>query len=261
MQVTGLYKGVIFCFIFILSFAQVLYACEKPFDVRTTLPKYEDNLLHLLINTGKSVPDTEYTSIKLDLNRFVDKLTRKRNRYHSEELFLKYVFYKIHNRYLKHYTSHANFRQTMTKGKYDCLTGTALYALVFQALGVEFVIHELPYHVYMTATMGNGKSLLLESTDGLSGYVTDPNEIEALTKKYHEDINATDINYYQYKFKIDAQVQLKELVALVYYNEAIKSYNNQDWSEARSALTIAQQLYPGKRMDTLSSLIRQIAQH
>ena len=242
--------------LFIQGQAAVLH--EK--DTVTEDASIAQDTYQLLMNVNDKAGQEAQEAFLLELEKFVDKLARRQERYRSEERFIKYAFYKIHNRYLKNYSRHTDMLDLLEGGKYDCITGTAFYALIFDALGVDYTIHELPFHVYMTvSTKTSDKQLLLESTDGMTGFVSDPEQIAARLDSYAADAVTADADHYTYSFEIDEEISLTKLAALNYYNEAVVYYNEQRLSEARQYLQKARELYPARRMEALERLIEQVS--
>src|SRR5687767_14329360 len=73
-----------------------------------------------------------------DITKFVGKLEDLRKSDRSDHQFLNRVFTKTHQRFLKHFEQYATFGETMSTGTYNCLTGTALYALLLSHFGYEY---------------------------------------------------------------------------------------------------------------------------
>lgn len=223
-------------------------------------PVISEDIFNLLLSVNGSVTTAEKQAFQEELGEFTRKMVRKMQRYRSEERFIKYAFYKIHNRYLKHYRQHTDLYELFEEGNYDCITATAFYALVFDALDIDYSIRELPYHVYiMVRTRDTGKLLLLESTDNMNGFVENAEDIAARIETYEEALNDPSSDYYRYSFEIDETISLNELAGLNYFNEAIVHYNQQNLADARDLLSVAKDLYPGKRMEALNNLIEQVA--
>ncbi|MEP2026189.1 MAG: hypothetical protein ABJI85_16100, partial [Reichenbachiella sp.] len=104
----------------------------------------------------------------------IDKLKERQSDSKSEAAFLKYVFYTVHRKMLGTYEQYVTFSEIFKKEKkYDCVTGTALYALILDELDVAYEVHETDYHVYLIAK-SEGKEYLFESTDALAGFAWDP---------------------------------------------------------------------------------------
>lgn len=196
----------------------------------------------------------------------VNKLKEKQSSYKSQALFLKHVFYTVHRKMLGEYEQYVTFSEIFKKDKkYDCVTGTALYALILDELGIEYDIHETDYHVYLVAK-AEGKEYLFESTDALAGFAWDPKEIaerRAFVNQESVRINtelamtglASDDEAKQGATYIDNVVNLRQLAGLHYYNQALKQFNNNDYREAYKMIIIAQGIYPTSRIKNASAFM------
>ena len=193
-----------------------------------------------------------------ELNDLVAHLQSKRAKYRSERRFLSYLFYKVHRHYLKRYRSHTTLYELLSQGNYDCVTGSALYALLFDALGISYQIHEFPYHVYLTVTTADQATIMIESTDPQYGFVTDAKEQAARYQHYRQ--RKEEEAYYHYDFTIQETINLLELAGLSYFNEAVEHYNKQELQPARRLLQQARCLYASPRTEAFSTLINSVSQ-
>ena len=75
-----------------------------------------------------------------DFQVFLEKLRSKRNQMKSDPRFFNYLFYKTHRKFLKQYQIHSSVEDLLRHGTYDCVSGTALYALILHHLGIEYEI-------------------------------------------------------------------------------------------------------------------------
>lgn len=196
----------------------------------------------------------------------INKLKEKRASSKSDELFLKHVFYTVHRKMLGEYEQYVTFSEIFKKEKkYDCVTGTALYALILDELGIDFQVHETDYHVYLVAYSGE-KEYLFESTDALAGFAWDPKEIaerRAFVNQESVRINtelamtglASNEDAEQGATYIDNVVNLRQLAGLHYYNQALKRFNTNDHKEAYKMIIIAQGIYPSQRIKNASAFM------
>ena len=83
-----------------------------------------------------------------DILSFLGKLENRRNSTKSDVDFLKVVFGKVHNKFLKHYEDYVSFNDLISRGGYNCLTGTAVYALVLDHFGFDYKVIETNYHIF-----------------------------------------------------------------------------------------------------------------
>jgi hypothetical protein len=189
------------------------------------------------------------------LEQSLSELKKKQPKFKSEQDFLEHVFYKIHKKHLKKYEAYKSFNSLLENGKYGCLTGTALYAVLLYKLGFDYRIVETNYHIYLLATTEEGE-ILMESTDAFNGFVSNPKEIKERIKVSLEE-QVAEVNEYQYTLNIYNQINLTELIGLQYYNQAVNSYNHQNISESLYQLNEAAKYYPSPRIVELLGVINQ----
>ncbi|SMD33940.1 hypothetical protein SAMN04488029_1754 [Reichenbachiella faecimaris] len=194
----------------------------------------------------------------------VDKLRERQASSKSDALFLKYVFYTVHRKMLGEYEQYVTFSEIFKKEKkYDCVTGTALYALILDELGFDYEVHETDYHVYLMAKSG-GKKYLFESTDALAGFAWDAQEIAERTAfvdqesiRINTELGMTGLASNEAAMQgpeyINNIVDMRQLAGLHYYNQALKQFNNNDYRQAYKMIIIAQGIYPSQRIKNASS--------
>ncbi len=218
-------------------------------------------VLPLFLSISPQAHQSAEDNIRKELDAFIAGLKKKQSAYKNDERFLNYMFYKVHRKFLKHYTSYPDFLSLFTKGQYDCVTGTALYAYLLDSLGYDYTIQEKEYHIYLMITpqvaqneQQKTKTFLIESTDPLYGFVSDPSAIQERIQWYESEENSA-IGGFQYNFEINNTINLVELAGLAYYNSAVAHYNRQQFAEAIVQLKKAKFLYESQRMNAFMSLI------
>lgn len=188
---------------------------------------------------------------------FLDRLSEKRSSFRNDQLFLGHVFTKTHQRFLKQFKPYARFDQLLTNGDYNCLTGTALYALVLDHLGFEYAIVETNYHIFLLVESENGK-VLFETTDQLRGFVTGSAEIEKRIETYRQDNPAAADKgkiYYAFNASVYNSIGLENLLGLMHYNLAVEAFNNHNLVAAVDYLEQAAARYESPRMDEFANII------
>jgi len=187
---------------------------------------------------------------------FVQKLEGKKGS-RTDAQFLNQVFLKTHQRFLKNFEEYAAFSETLNKGTYNCLTGTALYALILDQMGYNYQIIETNYHIFLLADTDQGK-ILFEATDPSRGFVSDKAEIEKRISTYRQnELRQTQKGktYYRYNAELYNSVSLDQLLGLLHYNLAIEAYNSHDLKSSISHLDKAIQLYNSPRIEEFSRII------
>ena len=194
--------------------------------------------------------------------RLIHKLERLKSRKKSDYAFLKAVFYKTHTSLLHEYDRLATMDQTLASGKFGCLTGTALYAILLDYFGYEYRIIELPNHVFLHLSV-NDDSFVFESTLPFGGFMKTTAEMEKLLEQpwvnYRRISELSTVGDWFQDFKIVPgnykTIDLNQLAGLQYFNEAAKFYLNKDYKTAMDLALEAYALYPSERNEKIMQLI------
>jgi tetratricopeptide (TPR) repeat protein len=210
--------------------------------------------LPLFLTFSSSDVEKEADKMRESLNNFYAYLDKKR---HGNDLvFLRKIFSEVHRAYLKKYQRYATFDRLIEDGSYDCLTGTAIYAMVLDHYGFACFIHETSLHSYLIVQVKNRK-VLFETTDPLEGFITDLTLIAEREDKYSQEIssdfnNISGLTGYRgsqntVRF-FNEQIGLKDLAGLHYFNQAVIAYNIGNYRAAVRHLEKAYTIYPSKRI-------------
>lgn len=192
-----------------------------------------------------------------ELLAFVDKLSVKKDGFKTDKAFLNYLFTKTHQRFLRNYKEYSSFNELLDKGYYNCLTATALYAILLNHFDVPYRIIETNYHIFLMVETSAG-DVLLETTDPATGFTDSKSEIEKRIHIYRRnEIQKanTSKRYYQFSFDLYNDVNLDEMLGLLYYNQAIKAYNNHQWVNSIACLEKASARYRSPRLEEFSRII------
>lgn len=192
-----------------------------------------------------------------ELALFIEKLDRKQSNFKSTSAFLEHVFTKTHQKFLKNFSEYASFPETLSKGTYNCLTGTAIYALILEHFDIRYKIIETNYHIFLLALTEQGP-VLFETTDPVTGFVTNNEEIEKRIATYKQNsIQATSSakTYYRYTTDIYNSVSLDQVLGLLHYNLSIVAFNSNDLTLAIDHLGKAMELYQSPRIEEFSRII------
>jgi hypothetical protein len=192
-----------------------------------------------------------------NLFRFTEKLEAKRTSFKNEKQFLNHLFIKAHQKFLKDYEEYSGFSEMLSTGKYNCLTGTALYALLLEHFGFKYEIIETNYHIFLLAQTNVGK-ILFEATDPVNGFVDNSKKIESRINTYKQNIiqeTDTEKTYYRYNFDLYNVVDLDQVAGLFHYNLAIVSFNKNDLESSVLHLNEAITRYESPRIQAFSDIL------
>lgn len=214
----------------------------------------QGNELALLLASDSDADLETLKEVTQHLDGIVTKLERKRPRMQEADLVAA-AFQITHRRLLKWYDQSTSFASMFITGKYDCVTGTAVYALLLSRLGISFEIHEFEHHLFLIAHTSSG-DMLIESTDPLGGLVTDAEEI-ARRIAHHATPQQKPGVYRSATFIPQKGIAVKQLAGLLYLNHSIRAFNSYDLPQARTAIQKAAMLYPSERVLEMKTLFFQ----
>ncbi len=172
---------------------------------------------------------------------------------------VKIIYEKVHNSFFDQYQDENHFSDIFKNGKYNCVSATAMYGLIFNELDVPFTIKEKPTHVYIVA-YPKKEQVLVESTDPTGGFIrfTDSNKqtlINQLSKakliSSSEMRNMSVDELFKKYYLIDEDINLKQLVGIQYLNDAIYRMNKEDVEGAYNQAEKACMFYSSDRTSNL----------
>jgi hypothetical protein len=192
-------------------------------------------------------------------NNLIRKIENNSSSTLKPEKQLKFIYRAVQNDLLKKYELYSTFDELYTNGNFNCVTATMLYGIILKYFNIDYDIKETSVHVFLVA-MPETKSILLESTNPLQGYV-----------EYNKYFKSKFVEYLKStKIVIDAEVQtlgvdsifdkyffstrtisLQNLAGLLYYNNGVWSMDNLDYKKALDHLLKSYYLYPSKKSEYL----------
>lgn len=217
----------------------------------------EVSALELMIALDYKAGDEEY--IPMQIEKLYKELDPESLKSKSIKKQIKTVFKKIHESKLKKYVIDADFNQLFERGEYNCVSASALYAQIFNHLGIDYEIRETPTHVYLTADP-EGEKFLIETTLPQGGainfdYKTQKEFVEYLRSSKlisEEEYESTPVSdLFDQHFDTNKAINENQLAALLYYNKGVDKYNLNQYKEASKYLSKAHQIYPSKNIHFL----------
>lgn len=240
-------QNALLLFIFCLPFVASAQG-DKPDFAGKTFGHYVN--LYASTDPSKSVSSDA-------LENFIQKLESKKTSFKKQSDFLQYTFNQTHRKFLKHFKQYCTFTELVHDGTYNCLTATALYALLLNHFQIEHKIIETNYHIFLLAKTNEG-TILLETTDPLNGFISNPSQVEKRLSTYKQNEllkKDSDKTLYAYNFNLYNVVDLDQMLGLMYYNLAIDAYNQHEINSAIEYLDRAIVYYHSPRIDEFSMII------
>lgn len=192
------------------------------------------------------------------LQSFLEREQQRYSKSKNKEYYLYRLFYKVHNRFLVSYQEMTHFHELLDRGQYDCLTGTILFGIILDELGIDYYVRESKYHMYLLVA-AEGKDYIFEVTDPFNGFVADPVEIARREDQFKEyDPTKPDTNeaFYEFKTRVFNQVGMPQLKGLYYYNLAVESFNLRQFHNSNFYMQQGLEYYRSNRMHEFYSLVK-----
>lgn len=213
----------------------------------------DENATHLerLMAMGAGASKERTLAVKADLDAFVQEIKSSNLMRASEVKLMKELHRKIHDRFLDHYKLVSPFNEIFETGQYNCVSATALFALVLEELNIPYNIQELPNHVYIMA-YPETKAISVEMTALRDAYYLPARkdvsravrillELELTTM---DEINQQgELHVYNRVYNTNSVVDLKQLAGIQYFNEAITAANKNDFKAGFDAISKAELFY------------------
>ncbi len=221
------------------------------------LSKSNANNLARFLAIDENITPEKAENIEKRINAFIVSLKNKNFQSRSNEKKIKLVFDETHKKFLRKYQNVVNFNKIFETGEYNCVSASALYAMILEGLYIPYQIKETPTHVYLIAyPQTNG--IVLESTSPTDGYFvqnekTMQNAVNYLIElKYvtKEEVDNKGIKkVYNNFFHSQENIDIHQLAGIQYYNEALTDFSNKEYIDAYNAIIKAEILYTSKRTE------------
>jgi hypothetical protein len=187
------------------------------------------------------------------ISRMLDRLSQKSYDSDRDQLFS--IFRKTQKEFLHRYMQYSSMDQ-LAAGEFDCLTATSLFAEILKRSGFSFRIMETNYHIFLLVETEKGE-VLIETTDRFEGFIESPAEIAKAIKAYRTEVPTENNSKksYQYGFEMYNEISPRQLAGLLFFNQAVKAYNESEWLACSEKIALAESHYDSPRVATLASLL------
>lgn len=255
------------CFLLIssLTMAQDSLVRFKDLDYRSPVErqafrswfkeKNQTALLDLFLSTDPD-PTTIRGNAVERINQIANRLAPEVTSKKKPEKYVKTVYDEVHSNFLKKYELINRFPEIFQNGNYNCVTATALYALIFEKLNIPYAIQEKPTHVFLIA-YPNQNNILVETTAPVFGYLTFDNrykqsfidnlKTQKLIGNAEVETMDTEELFNKYFFQ-NEKINLPQLVGIHYMNDALYYADKQDLTMALKQTDKAYMFYPSQRV-------------
>lgn len=216
----------------------------------------------MLLAVDSLSSDPSYTDLSASVNDLIQNLEKKLGNERSMAKKVKHIFRQVHENYFSRYELGAPFHRIFRGSVFNCVSGSALYALVFEHFKIPYVIKETPTHVYIVVDPDK-ENILVESTDPAAGYM---NPDEKFKRNYIDHlikmklITAQDLeieglsSLFNRTFFDKDNITIDQLIGLQYYNFGVEQLNRKNYLSAHRFFEKANFIYPSVRIAYFSTI-------
>lgn len=208
------------------AFDELQFSTDYEKKLFRDFSQQKPDYLRLLCVSGGKLDRVGGNAYQLKLDMFLKKIKEKVNKRSSTKK-VKFIFNQVQRDWLKQYKRENYFQELFDKGEFNCVSGSALYALILDHFEIPFKVNIMLEHVNIEAHI-DGRGQLLESTlpdlgylnidkKYISEYVYSLVEMKVIPEEEYGNTLLTEL-YEKYKEK-HKEGGLKELCALQFYNE------------------------------------------
>ena len=164
-------------------------------------------------------------------------------------------------KWLKEFSSDADFDSLNNHQKYNCLIGCILLCYILDKQKINSTIHEINNHVYIKVKKKD-KQWLIETTEKntISAITSGKYQVQKCHDKYITNLdqyfkNIDTGNTIGERSPIDRDISNKEAIGLYYYNISASAYNHNNFTLSKEMAKIAFQYYPCNRTKMILNLL------
>ncbi|WP_338759748.1 hypothetical protein WAF17_12240 [Bernardetia sp. ABR2-2B] len=159
----------------------------------------------------------------------------------NESKTLRRLFFAVQETFLKEYSLYSSFFQTIDSGKYDCLTGSILYAVLLEEIKQKgnfdytYQLVQTPTHVFIKIKLSDENEMIFESTSLDNGFIATPKGINFYlnqqAKKAKEETQNGSIVLLDNQ-SLNNLVTLETASALLYFNQGVLFFNQRKFGKS-----------------------------
>jgi hypothetical protein len=159
----------------------------------------------------------------------------------NEAKTVRRLFFAVQETFLKEYVLYSSFFQTIDSGKYDCLTGSILYAIFLDEIKQKgnfdytYQLIQTPIHVFIKIKLSDQSEIVFESTSLEKGFIATPKGIDFFlqeqTKKI-EQATQNKILLLENKNELNNLITLEDASALLYFNQGVLFYSQRKFGKS-----------------------------
>ena len=225
-----------------VSFDDLTFVSDFEKEAFSKVKSYGYSPLNLFLSVDSTVNEEKAKRIQHSIDSIAEIFSEVVENKKSKKKALEGIYDLGYSEYLKKYKLISYFNEIHDKKTFNCVTGTAFYALILKKLNIDYVIKEVPSHVFLVADP-YGENIIFESTAKSEGFVetNSKNKNELYDYLYSTSIiDYTEYSNHGYSEILSQLIQkehnltLLNLASLQYLNKGIELFEMKSYESAFS---------------------------
>jgi tetratricopeptide (TPR) repeat protein len=209
----------------------------------------------LLLAPDESVSADQFKKWKTSFEAQLEALRPEVEAKKKNDKKVKFLYEKIHSKFLTKYENINLFSQVFNDGVYNCVSATGLYSLVFDYFGIPYAIQEKPTHVYLVA-YPSAERIQIETTTPVGGYyVFDQAFKQNYVKRLADGKLISSVEYktkstdelFDKHFFDNENIDLKKLIGIQYMNTGLYLLDKEETDKAYDQFQKSYYFYPTEK--------------
>jgi len=204
---------------------------------------------------NEDVKANDFEKVRVSIQSEIEKYDTPSFRKMKEAKKMKKILKEVHDDYFRKYEEQTYFDNVFSTGIFNCVTASALYAIIFEGLNIPYNIKISLNHVYLIA-YPTTNSIMVETTNPMEGYFVYNQNFKENYVDYLKTIkmiseeeykNKTKDELFETYFYKEKDIDLQELIGIQYSNKGLALLNDEKYQEAFHAFEKTYFLFPSER--------------
>jgi hypothetical protein len=227
----------LFIVAFLIGFSSFSFALPSPLPNSHNEQKMSSRLSDFLDAHDSITSEMKEKAIQ----RIIDFNKNFKINSDNESKTLRKLFFAVQETFLKEYVLYSSFFQTIDSGKYDCLTGSVLYAVFLEEIkqkgnfNYTYQLVQNPIHVFIKIKLSDGSEIVFESTSLEKGFIATPKAIDFYLQEQIKNVEQATQNEAVVLFnnqRCNNLVTLESASALLYFNQGVLFFNQRKFGKS-----------------------------
>jgi hypothetical protein len=199
------------------------------------------NYFDLLMAPGKVLRDQDIVAAQEKLKLFTQGFQTAKFNKLTEEKKIQTLHQAIHKQFLLQYVTQVSFENIFISGQFNNLTSSALYALIFNALQIPYVL-ELRNNAVFIRAYPNSKNILIQTENTQGGnvlsaafkqqYLNSLRQQKIISEREFLQSDREALFHKYFQIPDNTTVTILDLIGYQYFNESVYYSGDENYQQA-----------------------------